>query len=237
MEIGSIKPGNIIIKVLTTNDTSITLLTEERFEGKVLQPGAKANRLLGEHGLAMSIEIIDGENRNLYMLDFGGLGGTIVENSNQLEISIGDVDKIILSHGHFDHFGSMSQVIPLLKEGCEIIVSPDGFQQFYGAVTKSGETIPAEELAAALKSRKEEFAISRKLPLFNKTLFQNLATENKIEITETSEPIKLTDGVITSGQIELFDEDEVTKGLYIMKSRKEFEMNLFRAFSTSLISA
>jgi len=53
-----IESGKVIVKVLATNDTSITLLTEDKFNGKVVQPGATANRVRGEHGLAMSISIL-----------------------------------------------------------------------------------------------------------------------------------------------------------------------------------
>ena len=79
-----------------------------------------------------------------------------------------------------------------------------------------------------MKTRKDDFAISKKLPIFSKTLLQNLTSEHNITLTETTDPINLTNGVVTSGQIKLYDEDEVTKGLYIMKSRKEYERNLFR---------
>jgi len=228
MEIGSIESGKISIKILTTNEVSLTILTSDEMKDEVVYPGAAANRVSGEHGLALIITIEDGQQTKSILLDSGGLAGTIFENAKQLGVNLHEVDKLVLSHGHFDHYGSLPQLIPELKEGCEFYLSPNCFLQLYTAIKKNGQEIPPEELPVALKKQKDAFAISRKMPSLSKTLIDNLAKENGIKIIETSEPVNLHSGVITSGQIELFDEQEITKGFYIMKSRKEYEKHSFR---------
>lgn len=120
------------------------------------------------------------------------------------------------------------KVIPLLKEGCEFYLNPLCYEQFFIAVKKSGEIVPAERLAIALKEEKDQFALSRKLPLLSKTMVTNLANEHGVKIIETNEPVKLYDGIITSGEIELTDQSESTPGVYIMKSRKEYTEHAFR---------
>ncbi len=228
MEIGSIESGNLMIKVLTTNEVNLTILPKMNLVDKVKYPGAAANRAAGEHGLAMIIKINNGEKSHNILIDTGGLVGTVIENSKQFGIDLSSVDKMILTHGHFDHFGSLANVLPLLKEDTEFYINPLCYEQFYGAMTKSGEAIPAEELPMALKTRKEDFALNRKMPALNKTVIMNLANQNGVKIIETSEPVKLYEGIITSGEIELADTGEITKGLYIMKSRKEFIEHTFR---------
>ncbi|MFX1568635.1 MAG: MBL fold metallo-hydrolase [Promethearchaeota archaeon] len=228
MDIGSIESGNLMIKVLTTNEVSLTILPKKNLIDKVKYPGTAANRASAEHGLSMIIKIKEGEESHNILIDTGGLVNTVIENSKQFNVDLSEVDKIILTHGHFDHFGSLANVIPLLKEGTEFYLNPLCFEQFYGAITKSGEAIPAEQLPMALKTRKEDFAMNRKMPALNKTAITNLANQYGVKIIETSEPAKLYDGIITSGVIELVDPKEVTKGLYIMKSRKEFEDHTFR---------
>ncbi|TFG01474.1 MAG: MBL fold metallo-hydrolase [Promethearchaeota archaeon] len=225
-----IESGKVVLKVLTTNTTSVTLLTDDKFKGKVIQPGPTANRAVGEHGFSMSMEIKDGDLTRLFLLDTGSITQMIIENANQFGIDLSTVEKLILSHGHFDHWGGLTKVMPLLKEGTEIILNPRVFDQNYAAVSTTGEEIPAEELGPNLKTleREGKLKISRKLPPFNKNLISNLAEEQGVKIIEANEPIKLFDGIATSGEIELFDVDEVTKGLYIQKSRKEFEKHLFR---------
>lgn len=225
-----IEEGKVTMKVLTTNTASITLLTEDKFGGKVIQPEATANRVVGEHGLSVSIEVEDGDKKHLFLLDTGGLTQAIIDNSKQLGIDLNDVEKLVLSHGHFDHWGALPAVMPLLKEGTDMIFNPLVYQQNYAALTTDGEEIPAEELGPKLRSLSKEgkLRLNKKLPQLNKTMITNLADENGINIIETSEPIELYKGIATSGEIELFDEDEATKGMYIQKSRKEFEKNYFR---------
>ncbi|MFX1442212.1 MAG: MBL fold metallo-hydrolase [Promethearchaeota archaeon] len=222
--------GKVTIKVITTNTVSITVLTEKKFGGKVIQPEAKANRAVGEHGLSMSIEIEGEGSSHLFLFDTGGLSQAIIENGKQLGLKLNDVEKLIISHGHFDHWGGLTAVIPLLKEGTEIILNPKCFEQNYAAISKTGEEIPAEELSANLKQLEKEgkLRMSRKLPLFNKNMVNDLADKHNLKLIETNTPTKLYNGITTSGEIELFDDDEVTKNLYIQKSRKEFEKHLFR---------
>ncbi|MFX1344438.1 MAG: hypothetical protein ACFFAI_04980 [Promethearchaeota archaeon] len=47
MDIGSIESGKIVIKVLTTNEVSLTILPKMNLIGKFIYPGAKANRVTG----------------------------------------------------------------------------------------------------------------------------------------------------------------------------------------------
>lgn len=228
MEIGSIESGNLMVKVLTTNEVSLTVLPKTNLIGKVKYPGGAANRAKGEHGLSVLIKINNGEKVNNILFDVAGLAGTVIENCKQFNIDLSEMDKMVLSHGHFDHWGSLANVIPLLKGGCEFYINPLCYEQFYIAVKKSGEMVPAEKLAMALKEDKDQFAISRKLPLLSKTLITNLTNEHNIKVIETNEPVNLYEGIITSGEIELTDPSESTPGVYIMKSRNEYLPHTFR---------
>lgn len=225
-----IESGKVSLKVLSTNEVSITKLTEDRFNGKVVQPGRSVNRALAEHGFAMSIHIKEDDENHLFLLDTGGLTQAIIHNCKQFNIDLKGVEKLILSHGHFDHFGSFPVVLPELSEGTELILNPECYQQFYGAVLNDGTEIPASELANLVKQLEKEgkLKLSGKLPMLSRSIVENLANEHGIKIMETNKPLKLYRGITTSGEIELFDEDELTKGIYIMKSRKEFEKHYFR---------
>ena len=226
----SIEEGNIMIKVITCNTTSITLLTEKKFAGKVLQPDFKAIRALAEHGLALSIKISINDTSHHFLLDTGGLNGTFMKNCENLKVNLDDVEKIVLSHGHFDHFGGLMDLIPKLKEGTEIYLNPICFEQNQVVQTAEGVEIPAEELGPNLRKLEKEGKILRtaKLPPLNKDQLFDLANQHNIKIIETNEPEKLYNGVIISGEIEILDGDEVTKGMYLVKSRKELEKHTFR---------
>jgi 7,8-dihydropterin-6-yl-methyl-4-(beta-D-ribofuranosyl)aminobenzene 5'-phosphate synthase len=69
------------------------------------QPPGRA--LLSEFGLAWHVESTrGGETRNI-MLDFGFTGDTLNNNLDLYGIVPEKVDAMMLTHGHYDHFGGM----------------------------------------------------------------------------------------------------------------------------------
>jgi len=226
-----IESGNLTIRILTTNTVISTLLTDEKFEGKIIQPHTNGSKYLAEHGLAMSIEIKQGEEIKKYLLDAGGLKNSIIMNVEAMGLDFKDYDKLILSHGHVDHYGGLMNVLPKLKEGCEIMLTPNSYNQNIILVPKSGQAFYSPEVLTEKfrdLQKENKFLLNIKLPSMNKSIIENLVNQNNLKIIEINKPIKLTSGITTSGEIEIFDEKELTKGIYLMKSRKEFEKNTFR---------
>ncbi|MFX0038468.1 MAG: hypothetical protein ACFFCY_03135 [Promethearchaeota archaeon] len=226
-----IESGNLIIRILTTNTSLSTLLTEERFKGKVTHPHSNGSKYLGEHGLAMSIEIKQGDEIKKYLLDAGGPKNSIISNAEAMGIDFREYEKLILSHGHIDHFGGFMNVLPKLKEGCEIILTPNSYNQNIILVPKSNqEFYSPKELTEKFRELQKEnaFRFNLKLPSLNRNMIEKIVEQHKLKITETENPIKLSEGITTSGEIEIFDENELTKGIYLMKRRNEFEKNTFK---------
>jgi len=230
MDIGSIESGKINVKVLTTNTALATLLDKENLKGKVKQPGPLGARLLGEHGLAMLIEVQNGEKNEKILLDAGGSYATVLSNGKTLQLNFGDIDKFILSHGHIDHFGGMTKVLPELKPGSKIMISPDAYQNNIILVPRNDDYYSPEELSENYKklSKQPDNRFYLPLPQFNKKVINDMIVKYNHELIEADKPIKLTDGISTSGPIEIFDEDEPTKGFYLKQDNKSFVKNTFR---------
>jgi len=226
-----IDSGNLTITILTTNTANSTLLTDEKFKGKVIHPHTNGSKYLAEHGLAMSIEIKQGENVKKYLLDTGGAKNSILLNVEAMGIDFKDFDKLILSHGHIDHFGGLMKVLPKLKEGCEIIISPKSYNQNMILVPRSGQKFYSDEVLTEKfrdLQKQNAFVYNLKLPSLNKTLVENLIQQNNLKLVESTNPIKLTNYMATSGEIELFDENDVSKGFYLLEGRNKFTKNTFR---------
>jgi 7,8-dihydropterin-6-yl-methyl-4-(beta-D-ribofuranosyl)aminobenzene 5'-phosphate synthase len=227
--IGQIESGNIRIRILANNATSITLQTDKKFQGKVIQPQFDAVNTIGEHGLGMSVTIFDKEKSHLFLFDTGSIKQSILGNIEALGVKYEEIEKIILSHGHFDHFGGLTAIVPNLNKGSELYLNSGCFDQYHIIIPTTGENIPPEELGPNLESLIKEGKIKhRKLELLDRNILYNLAKKNGVEIIETSEPMKLHEGVITSGEIEIFDKNEVSKGFYSEKSPQILEEHTFR---------
>ncbi|MHA2130480.1 MAG: MBL fold metallo-hydrolase, partial [Promethearchaeota archaeon] len=227
--IGHVESGNLKIKILANNATSITLQTDEKFQGKVIQPQFDAVNTVGEHGLGMSVTVDDGEKSHLFLFDTGSIKQSIIGNIDALGVKYDDIEKIILSHGHFDHFGALTNIIPKLKEGSQIYLNSACFDQYHIIFSVTGERIPLDELGPNLNKLVKEGKIKhRKLDLLDKNVVYDLANKNGVEIIETSEAIKFYEGIIISGEIDIFDKDEVSKGFYKETSPNVFEEHTFR---------
>src|SRR5262249_24859500 len=79
----------------------------ERPRGNTTPDTPPRATLYGEWGLAMHAEsTIGGETRNI-LVDSGYTPVTLLNNLSILKIEPGEFDALVLSHGHFEHFGGL----------------------------------------------------------------------------------------------------------------------------------
>ena len=108
-----------------------------------------------EHGFSMLIRVFREDKASCVLFDTGGSPKVIVENAERMGISLSEVECIVLSHGHYDHFGGLvSAVKAVNKAALPIIIHEDMFKtrgsaRSNGTVRKYPE-FPAEaELSPA----------------------------------------------------------------------------------------
>ncbi|SMC26617.1 7,8-dihydropterin-6-yl-methyl-4-(beta-D-ribofuranosyl)aminobenzene 5'-phosphate synthase [Desulfacinum hydrothermale DSM 13146] len=75
--------------------------------------------LLGEHGFAAYVE-----TPTATLLFDTGQGFGLVPNSLRLKKDLAKVDKLVLSHGHFDHTGGMLAFLGV-HGPCQVVAHPD----------------------------------------------------------------------------------------------------------------
>jgi 7,8-dihydropterin-6-yl-methyl-4-(beta-D-ribofuranosyl)aminobenzene 5'-phosphate synthase len=84
---------------------------------------------LAEHGFSLLIRVFNEGKSNSILFDTGGSAEGIVENAKRMGISLSEVEGIVLSHGHYDHFGGLlSTVKAVNKADLPIIVHEDMFE-------------------------------------------------------------------------------------------------------------
>jgi len=135
--------------------------------------------LLGEWGLSILVEA----NGKSILLDTGA-GVSASHNAGRLGTDLTKIDNIVLSHGHYDHTGGLREMLQLMKKEVEIIAHPDIWQPKYG-------------------KRKGKDARYIGIP------FQRIGLESLGAVFRLSpEPVKLTDDIITTGEIPMTNDFE-----------------------------
>lgn len=71
-----------------------------------MPPAGKS--LLGEFGLAMHVQSTRGSEARNMLIDFGFTSQTLENNLAMLGIAPESLDALVLSHGHYDHFGGLA---------------------------------------------------------------------------------------------------------------------------------
>ena len=141
--------------------------------------------LMGEWGLSILVEA-----GGLNILLDTGPGVSATHNADRLGVDLAKVDKIVLSHGHFDHTGGLKEVL-LRTKNMEIIAHPD---------------IWAAKYAVAPGQPPRKIGV----PFALETL-EGLGAS----FTLTREPVWLTDRIVTTGEIPMATEFEtIDSNLY-----------------------
>ena len=67
--------------------------------------------LIAEHGFSALVTVTKGGRTHRVMFDAGLSVGGLSHNLHALQISVADIEAIVLSHGHFDHLGGLNGLI------------------------------------------------------------------------------------------------------------------------------
>ena len=83
--------------------------------------------ILGEWGLSILVE-----TEEAVVLFDTGQTSSVIHNAATLGIDLSKIDKVVLSHGHFDHTGGLRQLLRRIGKQVDIIAHPDIWQAKYG---------------------------------------------------------------------------------------------------------
>lgn len=82
--------------------------------------------LISEFGLSMHIESRRGDEIRRTLVDFGYTPQALINNTEILELDPSTLDALVLSHGHYDHFGGLAGFLEAgkgrLKPGIPLFV-------------------------------------------------------------------------------------------------------------------
>lgn len=149
---------------------------------------AGGGNIFAEWGLSILIET----DETTILLDTGKTF-TATHNADALGIDLSKIDRIVLSHGHYDHTGGLRQVLERMRKKVEIIAHPDIWGAKYGR--RQGE---------------EDRYIG--IP-FNQQGLESLGASFNL----TTKPTKITKNIMTTGEIPMVTEFEEIDSILFIK--------------------
>jgi 7,8-dihydropterin-6-yl-methyl-4-(beta-D-ribofuranosyl)aminobenzene 5'-phosphate synthase len=82
-----------------------------------------------EHGFSMLIRVLRGRKSVSILFDTGISADGVVENAKRMGLKLSEVEYLVLSHGHYDHFGGLVAVLKTInKANLPLIVHEDMFK-------------------------------------------------------------------------------------------------------------
>jgi 7,8-dihydropterin-6-yl-methyl-4-(beta-D-ribofuranosyl)aminobenzene 5'-phosphate synthase len=149
---------------------------------------ASIGDFLAEWGLSMLIET----DKTNVLLDTGK-GCSSVYNADTLGIDLRAIDKIFLSHGHFDHTGGLHEILRRMRKKVEVIAHPDIWQ---------------------LKYSRRENEVGRYIGIpFQRSELEGLGAMFVLN----ENPVKIDDSIMTTGEVPMTTSFEEIDAMLFLK--------------------
>ncbi|RZN37107.1 MAG: MBL fold metallo-hydrolase [Methanophagales archaeon ANME-1-THS] len=115
------------VTVLVDNYTDVLLLQSTEVVKRSGTP--PPNLPLAEHGLACLLKVKAGSEEHVVLMDAGVSPTCLFHNADVLKIDLSKVESVVLSHGHYDHFGALVEFLNNAPKGIPLILHPDAFYE------------------------------------------------------------------------------------------------------------
>ncbi|KWX56742.1 MBL fold metallo-hydrolase [Mycobacterium sp. NAZ190054] len=172
------------IDMLMSNSPGITR------QGMPEHFGARRGTPLAENGISFLLRATTAGRTTTILFDAGMSPIPLVHNARLLGIDLTEVDQVVLSHGHPDHFGGIYAALEQIGYRVPVLVHPSAF-------------------TPRLIQRPDAT-----LQYFNKALTESELTAAGGAVVPLKDPLEIAPGVMTSGEVPttLDFEEEVPVG-------------------------
>ncbi|MFC2051307.1 MBL fold metallo-hydrolase [Chloroflexota bacterium] len=164
---------------------SITTLSENT---------ASRSNLLAEWGLSILVE-----TDSVSVLLDTGQSISASYNADILGVDLSKIDKIVLSHGHYDHTGGLRQVLRKMRKEVEIIAHPDIWAAKYSC--RQGQ----EDRYIGIPFQRQEL--------------ENLGARFNL----TTKPVKIAENIMTTGEVPMVTDFEQINSNLFVKENTDFK--------------
>ena len=201
------------VELLSLVDNSIDFLsTLDKKEAKSFRQWTNTNKRhdkeftdqsqmpIGEHGFSIAVRIFCKGQSYKILFDTGVSPEGIVENAKRMGLDLREIDYVVLSHGHYDHFGGLEAVVKAINKTDLPIIAHErmfnrkGTANLEGVIRKHPE-FPAKEHLSESKIilTKQPYQIANKTACITgeiprKTSFEKGFPQNRILFNNKWQP-------------------------------------------------
>jgi 7,8-dihydropterin-6-yl-methyl-4-(beta-D-ribofuranosyl)aminobenzene 5'-phosphate synthase len=132
------------VTILVDNYSDLLMLQSTEV---VKRPGFPPPRApLAEHGLSCLLKVYAGAEEHIVLVDSGIAGTCLFHNAEILNIDLDRVESVVLSHGHYDHFGGLAEFLSRTSKGKTLSLHPEAFLERRMNIPMIGRPTPMPTL-------------------------------------------------------------------------------------------
>jgi 7,8-dihydropterin-6-yl-methyl-4-(beta-D-ribofuranosyl)aminobenzene 5'-phosphate synthase len=103
-----------------------------------------------KHGFSCLLNICAGSQQHMVLVDAGLGKRALFHNAELLQLDLTKVEAVILSHGHFDHFGALAEFFSDVPHGTPLYLHPEAFLERRLNIPGVGYPTPMPQLSEAV---------------------------------------------------------------------------------------
>ena len=122
------------VEILTLQDNFIEITASDNSaiisRARYLMHGEIKTSIRAEHGFSAIVRTTTAGRTRTLLFDFGFSADGAAANAKAMGIDMGEIEVMVLSHGHSDHFGGFNKLVKMIgKDGIELVLHPAAFKQ------------------------------------------------------------------------------------------------------------
>jgi len=130
----SILKGVEKVEILTLQDNFIEITASDNSaiisRARYLMHGEIKTSIRAEHGFSAIVKTTTAGRTRTLLFDFGFSKDGAAANAKALGVNMGQIEVMLLSHGHSDHFGGFEKLVKMIaKDGIELVIHPAALKQ------------------------------------------------------------------------------------------------------------
>jgi len=163
----------LAIRVLVDSSYDLFFRPAEVNGVKIAPPprGADFRRSLhNEWGLSLWLESEQGPEKRTVMLDYGYTPAVLLNNLELIGVDASKIDALVVSHGHYDHFGGLQAFLDKYRNDCRPTSSSMPAARIISATAsarqqpRASSPILARSIAGSSHRRKSRPCCARRRP-------------------------------------------------------------------------